>query len=111
MDDLKTLRPTVLTCLVVMALGLSGCPQAGYTPKPRGYFRLEFPEKTYQTYESDCPFSFRIPKYAFIAPDSSKNAPSCWIDVAFPDFNARIHLSYWPVTSQNMLYELVEDSR
>src|SRR3546814_15303 len=53
---------------------------------------------------------FRIPTYASIAPDSEK-ASSCWIDVAFPDSNARIHLSYWPVKSEKMLYELVEDSR
>lgn len=29
----------------------------------------------------------------------------------FPEFNATIHFSYWPVGSEKMLYQLVEDSR
>ena len=100
-----------LICLLVLGLTFSSCRQEGYTPKPRGYFRIEFPEKAYKPYTSDCPFSFRIPVYANVSADTSANSRPCWMDVAFPGFNARIHFSYWPIQSEKMLYQLVEDSR
>src|SRR5690606_6781248 len=88
----------------------SSC-QRNYSPKPRGYFRIEFPEKAYQQYQTDCPYTFEYPVYAKIVPDTLPNAQPCWIDVAFPEFNGRIHLSYQPVTSQKVFNELVEDAR
>ena len=38
-----------------------------YTPKPRGYFKLDLPEKEYQEYNnSSCPFYFLYPIYSNI---------------------------------------------
>ncbi|WP_423146500.1 gliding motility lipoprotein GldD [Rubrolithibacter danxiaensis] len=82
-----------------------------YSPKPRGYFRIKLPEKAYQKYDSSCPYSFDYPVYAKIVPDSAKDAKPCWIDVVFPEFNGRVHLSYQPVTSKKVLDELTEDAR
>lgn len=82
-----------------------------YTPKPRGYFKIDFPKKEYQTYNDNCPYSFDFPVYSKIVPDSSRNSKSCWIDVAYPQFNGRVHLSYQPVTSREVFNELIEDAR
>jgi len=95
---------------VVFLFAVSAC-QNNYSPKPRGYFRIEFPEKAYQQYQTDCPYTFEYPVYAKIVPDTLPNTQPCWIDVAFPQFNGRIHLSYQPVTSQKVFNELVEDAR
>jgi len=95
---------------IVVLLMASAC-QNNYTPKPRGYFRIEFPEKAYQKYQSSCPYTFDYPVYAKIIPDTLPNAQPCWIDVAFPEFNGRIHLSYQPVKSKRMFNELTEDAR
>lgn len=95
---------------VVFLFAASSC-QRNYSPKPRGYFRIEFPEKAYQQYQTDCPYTFEYPVYAEIVPDTLPNAQPCWIDIAFPQFNGRIHLSYQPVTSQKVFNELVEDAR
>ena len=100
-----------LAAVVLAALALSACTSSSYSPKPRGYFRIEFPKKAYQTYASGCPFSVRIPTYATMEPDRSADAKPCWMDLAFPTFNARIHLSYMPVTSPANFNELVEDAR
>src|SRR5690606_2985900 len=81
------------------------------SPKPRGYFRIEFPEKTYHTFAPGCPFTVRIPTYAMMEPDRSADARPCWMDLSFPQFNARIHLSYMPVTGPDNFNELVEDAR
>lgn len=87
-----------------------GCQQH-YAPKPRGYFRIEFPEKAYTTISGDCPYTLNIPVYAEMEPDRSADAQPCWADVHFPQFNARIHLSYMPVSGPDNFNELVEDAR
>ena len=58
-----------------------------YSPKPRSYFRIDLPEKKYQVYSGDCPYSFDFPIYAQILPDNDKEAKPCWIDVHYPQFN------------------------
>jgi gliding motility-associated lipoprotein GldD len=82
-----------------------------YTPKPRGYFKIEMPKKSYQTYQSDCPYSFDYPVYAQVLQDSASNAKPCWLDVSYPQFNGRIHLSYQTISSKKIFNELVEDAR
>ncbi|MDF2450770.1 MAG: gldD [Bacteroidota bacterium] len=80
-----------------------------FIPKPKGFPRIDFPEKTYRNYDSLCPYSFEIPTYAFINNDRHKGADPCWINVNFPKYNAQIHLSYKTVT--NNLDTFLSDSR
>ncbi len=88
-----------------------GACSSDYSPKPRGFFKIDFPEKSYKTYNADCPYSFDYPVYANVVQDSARDAKSCWLDVSYPSFNGRIHLSYQPVTSKKVFNELVEDAR
>jgi len=96
--------------LLISILSCISCGQ-DYTPKPRGYFKIDFPKKAYQHYKSDCPFTFDYPVYAEIEPDFSRDAKPCWINVHFPEYKGRIHLSYQPITSQKIFNELIEDAR
>jgi gliding motility-associated lipoprotein GldD len=82
-----------------------------YSPKPRGYFKIDFPEKKYQSYTSNCPFSFEFPLYANVLPDNKRNAKPCWIDVFYPQFNGRVHLSYQTFNDKKQFDALVEDAR
>jgi len=81
-----------------------------FTPKPRGFFRIVFPEKKYRTYTGNCPFTFSYPVYADIQPDKNKNAQPCWFDIEFPEFKGTLHLSYMPITSKKVFNELIEDA-
>ena len=36
-----------------------------YTPKPKAYPRIIYPERAYKQIEADCPFSFEIPVLEF----------------------------------------------
>ena len=72
-----------------------------YIPKPKGYFRIDFPKKEYRVYDSICPYSFEIPTYAFIDNDKHLKADPCWLNINFPKYNAKIHLSY-KVISNNL---------
>lgn len=89
---------------------LLGC-RNDYSPKPRAYHRIKFPEKVYQKYNDNCPYTFDYPAYARITRDETREAKPCWINVSFPQFNGKIHLSYQPVTSEKIFNELTEDAR
>ena len=70
-----------------------------YTPKRRGYFKIDFPAHQYQTFnQPGFPYTFEYPVYANIVRDSSyfDTVPEnpYWINIDFPRFDARIYISY-----------------
>ncbi len=70
-----------------------------YTIKKRGYFRIDLPQRGYQKFEREgFPYGFEYPVYATIIQDSTyfDSTPEnpWWINIDFPQFNARIFLSY-----------------
>lgn len=109
MERIKLSTP-VLMVVALAVLNISSCTSR-YSPKPRGYFRIELPEKAYHPFSLSCPFVFDLPTYATMEPDRSVDAQPCWTDILFEQFNARIHLSYIPVDGPDHFNELVEDAR
>jgi gliding motility-associated lipoprotein GldD len=90
-------------CLVVCILVFIACNSA-YTPKPRGYFKIAFPAHQYQSFNNPgFPYSFEYPVYARIIRDTSffeaKPENPYWINIDFPQFNARMYISYKQITS------------
>lgn len=79
-----------------------------YSPKPRGYCRIAFPEKKYRMFDTACPYKFEIPTYTQINSDKHKNAEPCWYNIDYPQFKATIHLSYKEVNKN--LGNYIEDS-
>ena len=96
--------------LFVISILISSCG-SDYSPKPRAYFKIDLPEKKYQNYSSDCLFSFEFPVYASVIPDKNKDAKPCWMDVYYPQFNGRVHLSYQSFSTRKQFDSLVEDAR
>lgn len=102
--------PVILACVFIFSF--SSCDDEDdevYAPKPKGFFRIDFPEKNYHLYDSTCPYSFEIPNYSFINNDKHKGADPCWINVNFPKFNAQLHLSYKEI--HNNLDTILAESR
>ncbi len=97
----------LLFCLALV--GLTSCGEDDYTPKPRGFFRIELPEKKYQSYQSDCPFTFEYPVYSSIEIDTKANAEPCWVNLNFTKFKGTLHISYKPVNGNVAQY--LEDAR
>jgi gliding motility-associated lipoprotein GldD len=94
--------------LGIVMLGLIYCKKS-YNPKPYGYFRIEFPEKKYQIYKSDCNFSFEIPVYGEVIPVKESYAEPCWYNVVFKNYNACFYLTYKPLHDNLAVH--VEDIR
>jgi gliding motility-associated lipoprotein GldD len=107
---MKKLSTAVLFLLFFLVY-LSSCDEDEevFSPKPRGYFRIDLPEKTYHRYNSTCPFSFDVPDYSYISNDKHVNAEPCWLNLEFPQFKATVHLSYKVV--ENNISTYLEDAR
>lgn len=92
----------MLTLAVLMACG------DGYTPKPRGYFRIDFPEKAYRIYDSIYPFRFKLPVYATLTPYSSNAQEQNFMNIDIKRHKARIHLTYMNIDGN--LDMMIEDA-
>lgn len=89
-----------LLCLVFVSCNNNN---EALAPKPRGYFRIDLPQKKYQLHDTLLPFSFFYPVYSNIEIDSIG-----WFNIAFPNQNAKIHFSYKKIN--NNLYNFTEDT-
>lgn len=78
---------------VIVVFLLSSC-ENNYQPKPRGFFRIQLPEQSYQDLNlKGFPYNFKISNQSKpVLP--GHNAEKYWINVYYPSFKAQIHLSY-----------------
>jgi gliding motility-associated lipoprotein GldD len=86
----------------------TGCKN-DYYPKPKGYFRIDLPEKVYTKFDSTYPFSFEYPVYANVLPDKQPQAEKYWINIIYPQFKGTFYLSYKNVDGN--LNKYLEDTR
>lgn len=89
---------------IFLVFVFASCAQ-DYTPKPRGFSRIDFPEKTYIDYSSNCPFKFQKPIYSSV----ENRGEYCWLNLQFESLNGTLHLSYKAL--DNDLFKYVEESR
>ena len=109
MPLIKFLRYNSYSFLTAFFLILCISCENDYSPKPRGYFRIDLPEKEYRLFDTAFPYSFEYPVYAKIVPDARNGVEPYWINIDFPRFNGRVYLSY-KVINDNLI-EYLEDSR
>src|SRR6476660_9102249 len=88
--------------------------QSDYTPRPRGYYKIQLPEKKYQQFnQPGFPYTFEYPVYGNIIQDSlffeEKTENPYWINIDFPQFGGRLHLSYKEI-GRNRFDSLVNDA-
>ncbi|HVU55724.1 MAG TPA: hypothetical protein VHD83_11760 [Puia sp.] len=112
----KSKGQTFMTGLVVLALctlALFSC-NSDYSPKRRGYFKIDLPKHAYQTFDNaGYPYTFEYPVYANVVKDSTFFDSSAenpyWINIDFPQFNARIYVSYKAI-GRNSFDKLRDDA-
>jgi putative hemolysin len=108
-DGGGTLKTWIVVGLAALTFALSACDES-FTPRPKGYFRIALPEKSYTAFDgAGCPFTFDIPAYAVMSPDTSPGAEPCWMNMEFPAFNGTVYLSYKAVHGD--VARFIEDSR
>jgi gliding motility-associated lipoprotein GldD len=92
----------------LMIFSLVSCRKE-HTPKPRGYYRIAFPDKAYQQLNKQLPYNFRIPVYSTVTPDLLNPDQKDWITVEIPGNHAQIHISYKKI--DHNLSRLIEECR
>lgn len=100
----------IIIFVFLAAFAGAACNQTPKFPKPRGYFRIDLPEKTYRSFDSIFPYTFHYPKQAQITFDDFVADNPYWMNIDYPTFDGRIHLSYKPLSEHN-LFTLKEDAR
>lgn len=101
----------LLTFIIVAV----GCKEK-YTPKPRGFFRINFPEKKYHSISNNFPYQFDIAEYARIVPDKQNPDQPWWINIEVPENKAEVHISYYNLqgsekSGRKLLAEFMEETR
>ena len=114
MTNMKTRLCPVNTKSVFLGfclLALLGCREE-FTPKPKGYNRIDLPVPKYQPLREAHPYFFEYSAYSRILADSSRGALPHWINVYYPRYNANVQLTYRTIGQDpKILNSLLEDAR
>ncbi len=102
----KSIKSILLACLLSGII--YGCSHQ-YTPKPRAYFRISFPEHSYEDLNRNYPYNFELPTYTKVELDKAADAEPYWINIDYPSYKGKIHISYKQVN--NNLDQILEDAR
>ena len=97
----------ILHCTFFIFLFIS-CDNKNYQPKPRGYFRIDLPQKEYMKLDTMKYYSFEYPAYSEITPDYYSLHEKEWINIEYPNHKGTIHISY--KTIEDNLDKYLEDS-
>jgi gliding motility-associated lipoprotein GldD len=104
-----------LLILVLLAAVISACNSNYTVGKKKGYFRIDFPEKEYRSFDMPgYPYTFEYPVYSRVVKDTSffeDKAGDWWINIDFPQFAGRIYVSYKSIGGvRNQFDSLVNDA-
>ncbi len=82
-----------------------------YSPKPKGYNRIDLPPHEYQQLIENHPYTFEYSKSAIVQPDTFGKSEPHWIIIYYPDYEARIQLTYKPLNGDlTKLQKHIEDA-
>jgi len=109
---MKVLKAALFLFVLSIGALLNSCSgTAEYTPKPRGYFRIELPKRSgYAVYDSACPYRFQYPTFGKVVPSKARDAEPCWFDVQFPQFHAEINSTYKHFSKRGDMLKLVDEA-
>ena len=101
--------------LLVLVILILGCKEK-FTPKPRGFFRISFPEKNYQPLNNQFPYRFNVAEYVNVVPDNQNPDQPWWINLEVPENKAEVHISYYNLQTNSkpareQLAEFMEETR
>lgn len=103
-----TLSYLAAACLICILFTSCDDEDPIYSPKPRGYSRIDFPKKEYRRYDSLCPYTFEIPVYSRMVVDRDQKTEPCWFNLEFPKFKATLYISYKEI--DNNIAKYLDDS-
>jgi gliding motility-associated lipoprotein GldD len=88
-----------LSIIFILIISANGCRDIA-VPRPKGYFRIDLPEKKYLTFNENngssgsLPISFEYPAYGQLNFKGDNLNKQGWFNIEFPAFKAKIYLTY-----------------
>ncbi|MDD5572031.1 MAG: gliding motility lipoprotein GldD [Bacteroidales bacterium] len=79
-----------------------------FIPKPVGYLRLDLPAHSYKSFDTTYPYRFDYSRHARVVEDTERNKEIYWINIEYPEYKAKIYLSY--KTVDDNLGRYIEDA-
>lgn len=101
---LQILQKWMIVCVGLIVI-LFAC-NSTFTPKPKGYFKIDLPKKEYKVFnQPGYPYTFEYPVYAEVVKDSlffgEKTENPWWVNIQFPQFNGKVYVSYKTIAGGN----------
>lgn len=101
--------------IALCSLFIISCRPETYTPKPRGYYKVDLPKRGYQLFNDPTyPYSFEYPVYAKVVADTDffgkRPENPWWINIDFPSVGGRIYLSYKIISKGQDLDKILDDT-
>ena len=93
--------------LVLLAVGLYSC-ESNWLPRPPGYNRIDLPKHEYQRLEQGYPYQLDFSTYSKVEADSFNLGEKEWINLNYPDFGAKVHLTYKKI-DQNTDFKILSN--
>ena len=93
--------------LVLLAVGLYSC-ESNWLPRPPGYNRIDLPKHSYQKLEQGYPYQLDFSTYSRVEADSFNLNEKEWINLNYPDFGAKVHLTYKKI-DQNTDFKILSN--
>ena len=84
----------VLFLLALLLFGWTGCDSAPPVPRPKGYFRIALHDTLFRTLSLDCPLDIPLSGASLLEPVRNFAPDSCWFNLVYPTYTARIHCTY-----------------
>lgn len=110
------MRPISILLPALLTIAFGSCEEPIYTPKPRAYPKINFPqsEKLQQFDQEFCEFTFQYPDYIQVVQDKTffEDTPpnACWFDLQVPALASQIHFTYYPIEKTADFQRLREDA-
>lgn len=97
--------------LLLTSVALNFSCNSEYAPKPKGYNRLDLPERSYQVLPDSLPYFFEYSKAAQLLKDTSQISDKYWVEIYYPELRANVHITYIELAENHKkLRELLNDS-
>lgn len=113
MQIVRLSQHSFLLFLFALVLVGESC-NSSFTPKPKGYFNINFPEKKYIRFnQPGYPYTFEYPVYATVVKDSvffgGSTENPWWININFPQFEGKVYVSYKEI-GKEQLDKMINDA-
>jgi gliding motility-associated lipoprotein GldD len=99
--------PSIL--FIISLFILASCGE-DYSPKPKGFNRIDIPSHEYKKLAEEHPYTFEYSVHAQVLKDTSSIAEPHWIDLWYPQFRSNIQITYKQISNKEKLDELINDS-